>query len=77
MKKTSKKLLVLRGRKERGYTLLEYCAGAAVILGVVLSALNAMGSGINALMTGIGAWATERATEVGSTGGGSSSDGGH
>ncbi len=45
---------------ERGYTLLEYCAGAALIAGIIWVALNTMGQNVSALLNAIGQWAASR-----------------
>ena len=47
---------------EKGYTLLEYCAGAAVIAGILWTALNALGGNLTGLLNAVGTWA-ERRTE--------------
>jgi len=49
---------------ERGYALLEYCAGAAVIIAIVWVALQAMGTNMSELLTAIGEWAQDRAQDV-------------
>lgn len=59
---TNKKT-VLR-REQRGYTLLEYCAGAAIIAGILWGALNTLGGNLNTLLEGIGTWATQRADDL-------------
>lgn len=62
-----KKLIRIVHKKkhgERGFSLLEYCAGAAVILVTVWAALNAMGGNIRDLLGAIGQWASERRTEI-------------
>lgn len=51
---------------QRGYTLLEYCAGAALIAGIIWVALNAMGQNISALLNAIGQWAASRAGGISS-----------
>lgn len=48
-------------KKQSGYTLLEYCAGAALIAGIIWVALNAMGQNITTLLNAIGQWAVTRA----------------
>jgi hypothetical protein len=48
-------------KTQKGYTLLEYCAGAALIAGIIWVALNAMGQNITALLNAIGQWAVNRA----------------
>ena len=50
--------------QERGYTLLEYCAGAAIITGILWTSLSALGGNLNTLLTAVGGWATTRAGEV-------------
>lgn len=51
---------------QRGYTLLEYCAGAALIAGIIWVALNSMGQNISALLNAIGQWAATRAGGIAS-----------
>lgn len=50
----------MRVRAQRGYTLLEYCAGAALIAGVIWVAMNALGQNISALLNAVGQWAATR-----------------
>lgn len=50
--------------QQQGFTLLEYCAGAALIAGIIWVALNAMGQNISALLNAIGQWAASRAGEI-------------
>lgn len=52
---------------ERGFSLLEYCAGAAVILVTIWGALTLMGDNIETLLNSIGNWATTRAGEINGT----------
>ena len=56
--------LVRYSRKERGFSLLEYCAGAAVILVTVWGALVLMGQNVQGLLNSIGSWATARQGEI-------------
>lgn len=60
------KLIGLKGREERGFTLLEYCAGAAVIAGIIFAALQTMGTNLSAYLGAIGSWATRRAADISS-----------
>ena len=53
-----------KNRSERGYTLLEYCAGAALIVGVIWVALSALGTNLETLLGDVGTWATNRSTEM-------------
>lgn len=50
--------------RERGYTLLEYCAGAAIIAGILWTALNALGGNLSDLLNAVGEWAQRRATGI-------------
>ena len=52
-------------RNQSGYTLLEYCAGAAIITGVLWGSLSYLGSNLDSLLRGIGDWAQKRTTEIG------------
>ena len=58
------RLFRIRTKKERGFALLEYCAGAAVILVIVWAALNTLGTNMTDLLDSIGTWATNRAGEI-------------
>lgn len=47
-------------KNQKGYTLLEYCAGAAIIGGILWTALNALGGDLSALLGAVGGWANAR-----------------
>jgi Flp pilus assembly pilin Flp len=51
-------------KKSAGYTLLEYCAGAAIIAGVIWTALNTLGGDMRDLLNAIGRWAQGRTATV-------------
>lgn len=51
-------------KRERGYTLLEYCAGAAIIASILWTALNSLGGDLSALLGAVGGWANARQGEV-------------
>ena len=53
-----------RNKKERGYALLEYCAGAAIIAGIILVALQGLGGHLSTLMDAVGTWAQSRAGDL-------------
>ena len=53
---------------DSGFTLLEYCAGAAVVACVVWAAVQTMGGNISDLLSSIGTWASNRSTEVANAG---------
>jgi len=48
----------VNGKKEKGYTLLEYVAGAAVIGGILIGALQLFGNGLRTGLGNLGQWAT-------------------
>lgn len=43
-------------KKDEGYTLLEYCIGAAALGVIIFTATQALGSGIQTYLTNLGAW---------------------
>ena len=53
--------------KERGFTLLEYCAGAAMVMVVLFTAIGKVGTGADALLTNIGTRLTAEAAKIGGT----------
>jgi len=63
-----KKINIIK-RNEQGFSLLEYVAGATVIAVIVFSALTVFGDSITFLFEELGNWVTDRADEIGSTGG--------
>jgi Flp pilus assembly pilin Flp len=46
-----------KNKGEKGYTLLEYCAGAAIIVTVLYTALNGLGDQLSSFLGNIGTWA--------------------
>ncbi|MBX7144290.1 MAG: hypothetical protein K1X79_07545 [Oligoflexia bacterium] len=58
--------LTRKARSEKGYTLLEYCAGAAVIASIIWGAMNYMGTNVGGFLRGVGDWATARTGEISS-----------
>lgn len=55
---------LIEKRAERGFTLLEYCAGAVVMLTVVYVAMRGMGSNLGDFLAAIGDWAKGRGDEI-------------
>jgi Flp pilus assembly pilin Flp len=51
-------------QKERGYTLLEYCAGAAIIAGILFTALQNLGGSLGTLLDAVATWSTSRAGDL-------------
>ena len=49
---------------ESGFALLEYAAGAAVIVGVLYVALNALGTSTSTYLGAIGEWLGRRTAAV-------------
>jgi hypothetical protein len=48
--------------------LLEYCAGAAIIAGILWAALGRLGDDLSDLLDAIGDWAQDRKGEIGGGG---------
>ncbi len=71
MKNRMKGFFSLRAPKGsvKGFTLLEYCAGAAVLAAIVYGGVTAMGGGVDRLVRQIGIWADARTTQMGGTAG--------
>ncbi len=51
-------------KKQRGYALLEYCAGAAIIAGVLWGGLSLVGERVNSLLSTIADWAAAREQSI-------------
>ena len=58
------RMIWLYVNRDRGYTLLEYCAGAAIITGILWVALNGVGTNLSTLLQRVGQWATARSTTI-------------
>jgi len=61
-----KKIINIR-KDQRGFSLLEYVAGATVIAAIVFVALNAFGDNLATLFDALGNWVTDRADEISTT----------
>lgn len=61
--KKSTPLIRIR-RREKGFTLLEYCAGAAVIAGVVWIAIGGFGDSLQLMFSNLEGWVTDRASDI-------------
>lgn len=57
-------VIVAEKKAEKGFTLLEYCAGAVVLLTIVYVAMRGMGTNLADFMTAIGEWSTKRGSEI-------------
>ena len=51
-------------KKQRGYTLLEYAAGAAVLMGLLYIGVQALGGGVQDLLEAVGVWARSRSGDL-------------
>jgi Flp pilus assembly pilin Flp len=49
---------------ERGFTLLEYCAGAAIIAGLLWASFKILGTNLQGLLDALGTWVGNRAVEI-------------
>lgn len=58
------KWLRVTRRGESGYSLLEYVAGAAVIGGVVFTALTSFGNDMAGFLGSLGSWAQARGSQL-------------
>ena len=66
MKKIISKLFQ-QPENERAYTLLEYCAGAAIIAGILWVALDSMGGSMQELIESLGSWLDRRSESLDSS----------
>lgn len=55
---------MLKKKNQKGLTLLEYCAGAAVVAVVVFAVLQAMGGKLQTAAENVGQWAVDRSGEL-------------
>lgn len=46
-----------KNKDQKGYTLLEYCAGAAIVLSVVYGSLTSVKSSLGEFMGKVSTWA--------------------
>lgn len=58
------KMLKCKIANQRGIALLEYAAGAAIVLTVIVVALSAMSTNVGTMFTAIGEWALGRAQDI-------------
>lgn len=53
-----------KSQTERGFALLEYCAGAAIIAGIIWGALTTFGGSLSGLLGNLSLWANARSGEI-------------
>ena len=53
-----------RAQSDRGFALLEYCAGAAIIAGVIWVALSNFGGSLSGMLNSLSSWAQARSGEI-------------
>jgi len=58
MKCINKESMNKKSYRERGYSMLEYAAGAAIILAILYGAMNLLEGGVTNLFSSISEWAT-------------------
>lgn len=58
------KMKKLKAKLQKGFTLLEYCAGAAVLMIIVYIAMRNFGFSIQAFLNSLGQWATDRGNDI-------------
>jgi Flp pilus assembly pilin Flp len=59
--------MITNKKNERGFTILEYCAGAVVVMVVLWAAFDALGGNMRTFMQGVGSWLTKKGTQISST----------
>ena len=69
------KLFGIKRRDQRGITLLEYCAGAAILLGIIWGAMSLLGTNVSKLLASVAGWADREATTIDQNTGGSGNGG--
>ena len=58
------KLIRIKKKNQKGYTLLEYCAGAAIIAGVIWAALSTFGTSMSGMFDALSDWTDARTSDV-------------
>jgi hypothetical protein len=71
-----KKLIrIVKRNNQKGYSLLEYCVGAAALLGLVYAGMTTLGGSLQEFLGNLGDWITERGEQMETDGDGSSGSG--
>lgn len=68
--------IVKRGN-EKGYSLLEYCVGAAALLGLVYAGMNALGTNLEGFLVQMGDWIKHKGDSTFTDDGGAGGNGGN
>ena len=58
-----------KNKNEKGYKLLEYCAGAAIVLSVVFGTLTTVKSSLTEFLSKVTSWAQDFNVTTGQPGG--------
>ena len=58
------KLFSIKRKNQKGYALLEYCAGAAIVAGILWAALSTFGNSVGGLFGALSDWTDARTSEV-------------
>lgn len=53
-----------RTNRQKGYALLEYSAGAAIVATLLWASMSSLGTGVGNMLESIGTWAQGQATVI-------------
>jgi len=56
--------MIRMNKRQKGYTLLEYCMGAAILAGVVWVGLDLFGQQLRSLLNALTQWTLERSQDI-------------
>lgn len=54
----------IKSKFQKGFTLLEYCAGAAVLMIIVYIAMRNFGFSLQTFLNALGTWAVDRGNDI-------------
>ena len=69
------KLFGIKRRDQQGITLLEYCSGAAILLGIIWGTMSLLGTNISKVLASVAAWADRETTTIEQNTGGTGTGG--
>ncbi len=67
---------IVKKNNQKGYSLLEYCVGAAALLGLVYAGMTTLGGNLQTFLSDLGSWIQARGDQMETDGQGSNSGGG-
>ncbi len=65
-----KKYFNIKKKDQKGFTLLEYCAGAAVLIGIVVFSMQTLGNGMSSYFQTLNNWLKNQKVQVSADGSG-------